>query len=71
MLNELENNIKDIKNFVEYLENNYKDHSKTALTSTNLDEIQNSMFFLADYAEVAKEFMRAIEIYSKKTGYEL
>lgn len=64
-------NIKKIEEFAKYLKSNYANHSKTLKTSENIDDIENSLAFVKDYAEVSEKLMEVINDYCKKNGMEL
>lgn len=68
-LKQTRENISEIKDFVKYLDNNFKQHSKQAKTRENLDDIENSVAFLKDYSEVAEQLMAVIKNYKEKTGF--
>lgn len=69
-MNNLSKKIETITIFADYLERNAKEHAKIAKESDDLEEIQNSMFFLTDYNEVADKLLKIINEYADKTGYE-
>ena len=50
-------NIKIIKDFVKYLESNFKDHSKTVKESTDYIDLENSLSFLKDYEKVSPDLL--------------
>ena len=51
-------NIKQIKYFVKYLENNYKSQTRTLKEREHLDEMENAIAFLKDYNEVSTELVK-------------
>lgn len=69
-INKTQANIDEIKEFVKYLENNYKEHSKNAKESQRLDDLENSVLFLKDYLEVSNELVEVIKAYKKKVGLD-
>lgn len=69
-INKTQANIDEIKEFVKYLENNYKEHSKNAKESQRLDDLENSVLFLKDYLEVSNELVDVIKAYKKKVGLD-
>ena len=62
------NNIKEIKYFVKYLENNYKAHTRNLKETTNFDDMENSIAFLKDYAEVSEALLKIINKYLEGYG---
>ena len=69
-INKTQANIDEIKEFVKYLENNYKEHSKNAKESQRLDDLENSVLFLKGYLEVSNELVEVIKAYKKKVGLD-
>lgn len=61
-------NIKQIKDFVKYLENNYKAQTRTLKETTNFDEMENAINFLKDYNEVSSELLKIINKYLEGYG---
>lgn len=61
-------NIKKIEEFAKYLKSNFNTHSKQYKKSTNIEDIENSVAFLRDYAEVAEKLVEVINEYCDKTG---
>ena len=64
-------NIRKIEGFVTYLRRNFNEHSKTFKNSENLDDLENSLAFLKDYAEVSEKLIAVIKDYCDKTGMEV
>ena len=69
-MNKFAENLNKINQFMKYIQNNVQEHSKIAISSNNLEEIENSILLLEDYEDVINEFVEAIDNYTKKTGYE-
>ena len=67
---ETQANIKKIEEFAKYLKNNFNFHRKQFKNSENISDIENSVAFLRDYAEVSEKLMKVINEYSEKTGFE-
>lgn len=63
-------NIRKIEGFAVYLRKNFNEHSKQFKNSENLDDIENSVAFLKDYAEVSEKIVKIIKDYCDKTGME-
>lgn len=55
--------LKELKNFTQYLNNNVKEHSN--LKGKSYDEMQNSIAFMQDYAKVLDEMQKVIRAYAK------
>lgn len=64
-------NIKRIEAFTKHLKMNFNDHKKQAKQSQHLDEIENSLAFLKDYAEVSERLIAIIEDYDMKMAGEI
>lgn len=64
-INHTKENIQIIKDFVKYLDYNFKNHSKTAKTSDNYFDIENSLAFLKDYEEVSDKLIKVIADYKE------
>lgn len=64
-INHTKENLKIIKDFVKYLESNFKEHSKTVKESTNYIDLENSLAFLKDYEKVSDEFVKIIKDYEE------
>ena len=64
------NNIERIENFTKYLKHNFDVHSKQAKQSDSIDDMNNSVAFLKDYAEVSEKLITVINEYNEKTGSE-
>lgn len=62
-INHTKENIKIIKDFVKYLDSNFKEHSKTAKTSNNYIDLENSLAFLKDYEKVSDALIKVINEY--------
>ena len=70
-INQTAENIKRIEAFLKHLKTNFNDHKKQAKDSQRLDDIQNSIAFLQDYAEVSKELVKVMEDYEIKMAGEI
>lgn len=64
-INHTKENIQIIKDFVKYLDENFKNHSKTAKTSNNYIDLENSLAFLKDYEKVSDELIKVIANYEE------
>lgn len=64
-INHTKENIQIIKDFVKYLEENFKDHSKTVKTSDNYIDLENSLAFLKDYERVSDQLIKVIADYEE------
>lgn len=64
-INHTKENLEIIKDFVKYLENNFKEHSKTVKASNNYSDLENSLAFLKDYEKVSDEFVKIIKNYEE------
>ena len=70
-INQTKANIKKIETFTKYLKYNFNNHSKMIKETENIDEVENSLAFLKDYAEVSEKIMEVINDYCKLNGMEL
>lgn len=61
-------NINAIKDFVKYLEHNYKEHAKQLKESDNYDDMANSLAFLQDYEKVSNKILEVIAEYDRQAG---
>lgn len=64
-INHTKENIQIIKEFVKYLDENFKNHSKTAKKSDNYLDIENSLAFLEDYEKVSAQLIEVINNYKE------
>lgn len=48
-MNKFAENLNKINQFMSYIQNNVQEHSKIAIGSNNLEEIENSILLLEDY----------------------
>ena len=57
--------LENIKDFVEYLDRNLEEHSKIVQKGADIpvDDLENSIAFLKDYALVAKSLVAVINEY--------
>ena len=69
-MNNINDNIYRLDMFQKYIKMNYEDHAKKAKESDRLDEIENSIYCIRDYADVLQEIVNVIDKYAEKTGYE-
>jgi len=67
---ETQANIKKVEEFAKYLKNNFNYHRKQFKNSENISDIEISVAFLRDYAEVSEKLMKVINEYCEKTGFE-
>lgn len=70
-INQTAENIKRIEAFAKNLKMNFNNHKKQAKNSQNYDDIENSLAFLKDYAEVSEQLIKVIEDYSIKMAGEI
>lgn len=70
-INKTAENIKRIEAFAKNLKMNFNNHKKQAKNSQNFDDIENSLAFLKDYAEVSEQLIKVIEDYSVKMAGEI
>ena len=70
-INQTAENIKRIEAFTKNLKMNFNNHKKQAKNSDNYDDIENSIAFLKDYAEVSEQLIKVIEDYSMKMAGEI
>ena len=71
-INQTKANIKKIETFVKYLNNNFKTHSAILMKrDSNLGDLENSLAFVKDYAEVSEKLMEVINDYCGLNGMGL
>ena len=70
-INQTQENIKRLEDFIKNIKMNFNDHKKQMKTSTHLEEIENSIAFIKDYNEVTNELVKIMEDYDIKTSGEI